>query len=328
MGGEMEMLIEAPEASASSSVARRVGVVVGVLGMAGALAAVALPGARSGSVVPVDSVMQKEERIAITPSFPQCSKGKENCMNSACCKVSGHTCYRKNYQIALCNETCTPGKGWLCDSPYTHSVPVQTKLDLSLYCFSVYTKDTGSTKHSFELDLLKERFLGKWETKSWTVKVDPDAVFLPNRLQGWLGSRNGESPHGVYFENCKNVQYGFFGNLEVMSHEATNVLTKYLEDCHAVYAPCANDGCDWQYGAWGEDVFVQRCLDRHYVDKVEAFDMTLDGACSADRPEGQKKNKKWHAEDCSEVTTAAVHPFKTPKEYFRCLSQMTAVRYD
>jgi len=390
--GEMEMLIEAPEASASSSVARRVGVVVGVLGMAGALAAVALPGARSGSVVPVDSVMQKEERIAITPSFPQCSKGKENCMNSACCKVSGHTCYRKNYQIALCNETCTPGKGWLCDSPYTHSVPVQTKLDLSLYCFSVYTKDTGSTKHSFELDLLKEqkkhgvsifscggwdvfsdvrvdigggystelvqdvnnefhqikrkvsgawvnwgmfyqvwlqvRFLGKWETKSWTVKVDPDAVFLPNRLQGWLGSRNGESPHGVYFENCKNVQYGFFGNLEVMSHEATNVLTKYLEDCHAVYAPCANDGCDWQYGAWGEDVFVQRCLDRHYVDKVEAFDMTLDGACAADRPEGQKKNKKWHAEDCSEVTTAAVHPFKTPKEYFRCLSQMTAVRYD
>merc|ERR1712238_528816 len=128
---------------------------------------------------------------------------------------------------------------------------------------------------------------------------------------------------GVYFENCKNVNYGFFGNLEVMSHEATNVLTKYLEDCHAVYAPCANDGCDWKYGAWGEDVFVQRCLDRHYVDKVEAFDMTLDGACAADRPEGQKKNKKWHAEDCSAVTTAAVHPFKTPKEYFGC-SQLVA----
>merc|ERR1712154_420513 len=57
-----------------------------------------------------------------------------------------------------------------------------------------------------------------------------------------------------------------------MSNEATKVLTTYLEDCHAVYAPCAYDGCDWKYGAWGEDVYVQRCLDRHYVDKVEAFD--------------------------------------------------------
>merc|ERR1712161_114073 len=33
---------------------------------------------------------------------------------------------------------------------------------------------------------LQIRFLGKWETKSWTVKVDADAVFLPNRLQRWL----------------------------------------------------------------------------------------------------------------------------------------------
>merc|ERR1712244_20070 len=113
----------------------------------------------------------------------------------------------------------------------------------------------------------------------------------------------------------------------VMSNEATKVLTTYLEDCHSVYAPCAYDGCDWKYGAWGEDVYVQRCLDRHYVDKVEAFDMTLDGACEADRPADQKKNKKWHAEDCSQVTTAAVPPFKKPADYFKCLSQMTKVNY-
>merc|ERR1712244_80789 len=84
----------------------------------------------------------------------------------------------------------------------------------------------------------------------WTVKVDADAVFVPSRLQNWLSDKSGESPHGIYFENCKNVQYGFFGNLEVMSNEATSVLTTYLEDCHAVYAPCAYDGCDWKYGAW------------------------------------------------------------------------------
>merc|ERR1712014_398433 len=94
----------------------------------------------------------------------------------------------------------------------------------------------------------------------YTVKVDPDAVFIPQRLRVYLGSTiKGDSPHGLY-----------------------------LEDCQTQFAPCANDGCDWQWGAWGEDVFTQRCMDHHYVDKVEAFDMTTDGACKADRPEGEK----------------------------------------
>merc|ERR1712008_364875 len=51
------------------------------------------------------------------------------------------------------------------------------------------------------------------------------------------------------------------------------VLTDQLEECHTQFAPCANDGCDWKFGSWGEDVFVQRCLDHHYVDKAEAFDI-------------------------------------------------------
>merc|ERR1712083_1057617 len=78
----------------------------------------------------------------------------------------------------------------------------------------------------------------------------------------------GDTPHSVYFENCPNVQYGLFGNLEVISRTAASVLTTYLEDCHAVFAPCANQGCDWKFGPWGEDVFVQRCMDHHYVDKA------------------------------------------------------------
>jgi len=174
---------------------------------------------------------------------------------------------------------------------------------------------------------VKIRDLGKTEVTDYTVKVDPDAVFVPERLRNYLATKKGDSPHGVYFENCKNVQYGFFGNLEIISKEATQVLTKYLENCHAEFGPCANDGCDWTYGAWGEDVFVQRCMDHHYVDKVEAFDVTSDGACEADRPEGEKKNKKWHAVDCSQLTTVAAHPFKKPQEYLKCLGEMTGQQY-
>jgi len=393
---ETDVLVLSAEVSTSSSVAKRAGLAVGVLGMTAAVAAALLPSVRPTMALGVKRIGQKEQRVVITPSFPACSKAKENCLPTGCCQVSGHTCFMKNDHEAYCNETCSSQSGsvWSCSVPANSaaSVPVQNTLDKSLYCFSVYTHNTGSSKHNYELDLLRQqhrqhvsiytcdgwdvfsdveveisdhylthkvedklqefhvvkreetgayvnwgffyqiwlqvRQLGRWEEKSWTVKVDPDAVFVPERLQGWLESRSGEPPHGMYFENCKDVQYGFFGNLEVLSHEATRVLTTYLEECHSVFAPCAFEGCDWKFGPWGEDVFVQRCLDRHYVDKVAAFDMTLDGACPADRPQDQKKNKKWHVEDCSQVKTAAVHPFKTPKEYFTCLSQITHVTHD
>jgi len=174
---------------------------------------------------------------------------------------------------------------------------------------------------------VKVREVGKWQQGDYVVKADADAVFVPQRLREWLGSKGGDTPHGVYFENCPNVQYGAFGNLEVMSRTAASVLTTYLEDCHAVFAPCANEGCDWKFGPWGEDVFVQRCLDHHYVDKAEGWDLTTDGACEADRPEGEKKNKKWHAPDCSAVTTPAAHPFKKPDDYMKCMSGMTGQQF-
>merc|ERR1719433_2479486 len=56
---------------------------------------------------------------------------------------------------------------------------------------------------------------GKWETTDYTVKVDADAVFVPQRLRDYLAKSPGDSPHGLYYENCKNVQYGFFGNPEL-----------------------------------------------------------------------------------------------------------------
>ena len=103
-----------------------------------------------------------------------------------------------------------------------------------------------------------------------------------------MAAKGGDSPHGIYLEKCKNVQYGFFGNLEVISKTGAKVLTKYMDEC-----------------------------------KVEAFDVTTDGACEADRPLSEKKNKKWHSPDCSTLTPVAAHPFKNPQEYMRCFAQVT-----
>jgi len=368
---------------------KKVGLVAGALGLA--LVGTAALGSGQTQFAELDGIEGKEERIDIVPSYPACSKGTDNCFATGCCQTSGHKCYAKKHGQAQCNATCTPGvKGFSCGVVGSHSVPVARSLGGKLYCFSVYTRNTGSPKKSYELELLKAqkehgvsifacdawdvfsdvsgnigdypmvqvedvfsefhrvkrkgtgswvnwamfyqvwvkvREIGKWRQGDYVLKVDADAVFVPERMRQWLSTKKGDSPHGVYYENCPRVQYGYFGNLEVMTTTAASVLTTYLEDCHAVFAPCADDGCDWKWGPWGEDVFVQRCMDHHYVDKAEGFDMTTDGACEAHRPAAQKKNKKWHATDCSQVSTPAAHPFKKPEEYLKCLGEMTGQHY-
>merc|ERR1739847_130066 len=126
-----------------------------------------------------------------------------------------------------------------------------------------------------------------WSSKDWIVKVDADAVFLPNRLREKLATVE-VTPNGIYLDDCKK-------SLNYMGSEE-----------------------DYGKEPWGEDLFAQRCMDLHGVDKVSAWDITSDGMCQCYRPEGEKKNKKWKP-DCAVTSTAAMHPFMKPKDYFQCL---------
>merc|ERR1711997_141106 len=128
---------------------------------------------------------------------------------------------------------------------------------------------------------------GAWASKDWTVKVDVDAVFLPMRLRDYLGQVE-VTQNGIYLENCK-MSLNYKGSEKLTGNEP-----------------------------WGEDLFAQRCMDLHHVDKVSAFDINTDASCAAWRPEGEKKNRKWRP-DCATALTPAIHHFKTPKEYFDCL---------
>jgi len=157
---------------------------------------------------------------------------------------------------------------------------------------------------------------GAWESKDWTIKVDVDAVFLPMRLRDYLGQVE-VTENGIYLENCKYVSYGFFGSLEVLSHNAAGTYMKNLDDCKQALNYLGSEKITGNE-PWGEDLFAQRCMDLHKVDKVSAFDINTDASCAAWRPEGQKKNLKWRP-DCATAQTPAIHHFKTPKEYFDCL---------
>jgi len=385
---EEEGIFLEPQAVLANRRGWRAGLVAGAAGMA---ALVGLAGtARWGIVSKLSGLQSKEGRVLIVPSHPACSKAGDDCTGTRCCQVSGHKCFTKGDGRAECNKTCTAGeKGFTCDVIAPPSVPVARSLGQSLYCFSVYTENTGNDSLvNHELELLniaaaqgagifaceqwdvfsdvsvpidangyvaikvedefgefhqlkrknsgtwvnwgmfyqvwvKIREVGKYNLAEYTVKLDADAVFLPQRLRVWLSSQPGDSTRGLYYENCPNVEYGFFGHLEILTKTAVQVLLTHLEDCHLAFAPCANDGCDWKWGPWGEDVFAQRCMDHHLVDKAEAFDVAMDGACAADRPEGQKKNKKWYPTDCSQLTTVTAHPLKKPAAFKRCLAEMS-----
>merc|ERR1711997_663643 len=119
-----------------------------------------------------------------------------------------------------------------------------------------------------------------------------------------------------YLGQVEVTQNGIY--LEVWSHNAAGTYMKNLDDCKMSLNYKGSEKLTGNE-PWGEDLFAQRCMDLHKVDKVSAFDINTDASCAAWRPEGQKKNRKWRP-DCATAQTPAIHHFKTPKEYFDCLN--------
>jgi len=255
-----------------------------------------------------------------------------------------------------------------------------------MYCFSVYTKETGSSKPSHELEILqhqksqnlgifqcdysaafsdvsvdvgggmmttvvtdvegdwhfaKRKTSGTWintgmftqiwkkiaeageyQNADWVMKLDADAIFIANRMRVWLKQNELVPPAGIYLENCKYVDYGYFGNLEVYSTQAFSTLVQNIDSCKQTlnWKVGVKDG---KYGPMGEDLFAQSCLDSVGIRRKEAFDITTDGACPANRPKGEKKNKKWKP-NCAYAATPAMHPFKKTQEWIQCYEATTA----
>lgn len=167
----------------------------------------------------------------------------------------------------------------------------------------------------------KMRAMQTWRSQEWVIKVDADTVFIPQRLKDMLSFHAGPS-QGVYYENCKGVDSGFFGSLEVVSTKGFETVVDKLENCK--YTLCwGGQECDgWKYGPFGEDKFLQECMDLHGVSKLPLFELTYDGACPDDRPKDQKKNKKFKP-PCWNSTAPATHPFKTVDTWLDCYAATT-----
>jgi len=139
--------------------------------------------------------------------------------------------------------------------------------------------------------VIKDGFF--WEN-SWAVKVDPDAVFFPDRLKLELEHLNTEG-EAVYIRNCE-ITFGFYGALEVVSRKAVGAYSWGKDRCMT----------QMDRHLMGEDMFFKKCFDFLGIREVTDYQVLNDAYCST--PVGACNSGR-----------SAFHPLKSWDQYDSCL---------
>merc|ERR1712241_223914 len=238
------------------------------------------------------SITGLDQMVVVKPAYENCAQAKDNCLITRCCAAVGYNCFKTSQGAGKCMRACTPGGlNGTCEGVAPHMKPVVEQPGGSLFCFAVYTENTGSSKPSSELGLLTMQHeksvslfscaewavysdvvvplgggdntiqvddvkgdfhlmkrkeaktwintgmfvqvwtaihnAGHYRNHNWVIKVDADAVFFPHKLLNIL--KDVAVPaEGIYLENCRFVDRGYFGNLEVFSKQAFQTLVTNL----------------------------------------------------------------------------------------------------
>jgi len=173
------------------------------------------------------------------------------------------------------------------------------------------TTDIGSVKCNYGgpwyLALNSEVFLKVWRKvfkeelylqNEWTVKIDPDAVFLPDRLRQQV--LHFDSDADVYLNDCDQ---GLHGPIEVIARGGMKVFDRGCDKCEK--------HLKHEFDQWGEDVFLRHCLGFLKVNRVDDFRLLSEDRCFYENP----------AQNGCTSGKVAFHPFKKPDTYFRCLKE-------
>lgn len=130
--------------------------------------------------------------------------------------------------------------------------------------------------------------IGKFRNHAFTVKADPDAVFLPQKLRWHLGDFVGKS---MFIVNCPKWNM-IYGSLEVFS---TKAMQTWSEQGHTCKAP----------ENFGEDKYMTQCMDHLKVMRVQDWGVVGDKLCGT-------------FSDCKSLPNAAFHPFKDTWSWEHC----------
>lgn len=136
--------------------------------------------------------------------------------------------------------------------------------------------------------------IGKWRDAAFTVKADPDTVFLPERLRWHLTSFVGQR---VFVVNCA-VWNMIYGSLEVFSFSAMEQWAEKGSTCNAP-------------DNFGEDKYMTQCMDHLEVTRVNDWEIVGDKLCGT-------------FTDCSAGSNAAFHPFKDKWSWNDCYKKASA----
>jgi len=172
---------------------------------------------------------------------------------------------------------------------------------------------------------------GAWQRFSWTVKVDIPTVFLPGLLLSKLSSYL-VPESGTYIETCNNVKMGYFGNLGIASRTGMSRFLRQFESYYINGGKCwkwDTPECRkvWQYGPWGEDLFMQFAMDDAGVMKKSEFQLINTGTCpgkgkgKGKKPPKADKNNKEFVPSCAnggKDKFVAVHPLRDVKAWEKC----------
>mmetsp|Transcript_42355 Transcript_42355/g.123013 ORF Transcript_42355/g.123013 Transcript_42355/m.123013 type:complete len:510 (+) Transcript_42355:75-1604(+) len=177
----------------------------------------------------------------------------------------------------------------------------------------LYAKSIGSMKCEFggpyKLALNTDVFVKAWKRIfleqtfmyfAWTIKADPDCVFMPRVFKTQVRDVNPNMP--FYYNNCDD---GLHGPIEVIARGGMMRLKDSLSVC------LMNKTLQEEKSKWGEDVFLRHCFQLLNVTKVDYYDLLTEKACFHKDPQ----------KDGCVSGDAAYHPFKDVDGYFRCLHQ-------
>merc|ERR1712156_1307186 len=132
----------------------------------------------------------------------------------------------------------------------------------------------------------------------WTIKADPDAVLLPDRLRNHLADHVLEN---VYVVNCNKFPSSpnfpmMYGSLEIYSWKAIQTYANHMSQCMSDMGS--------MLPLWGEDYFMTHCLDAIGVGRISDFASVGDNVCLG--------------ANCGDAWVAAFHPLKSVDEWQQC----------
>lgn len=140
---------------------------------------------------------------------------------------------------------------------------------------------------------------GIYRKYDWTVKLDADAVWLPERLRGLVSLYSSDVPAlgGNTHPECRTT----YGPIEILTRPAMEAYASNVDVCQST-----SESLDY-ISQYGEDLVLQRCLG---LNDVRSYPMPLMLA--------------WSVPGKCVGCEVAFHPFKSAKAWDACFEQLTA----